>query len=261
MKIKVLGNNLIRDTKFSVFKIGKYAVKLPFSLAAWQEAKIEHINVEKAKKDLFFCSYIPCYKYFFAIKIIPYLKLFNSHANKEKLIKKYFAAAFKNFSDWEEKRLQDLIGHKYFFRFIDEYIPADHNFWVDYLNNSKIKKSSSHGDFYADNILLKGDKLFFIDWIRYRLISSRYFDLIDFYVFSKKDDDKSWMDVWQENFGLNNIFGIEVNNNYWAAYGIWKTAEELKTIYLRNGLYEHKRKKYIKFINNLAGIIRKLENK
>lgn len=250
MKIKILGNNFIRDTKFSILKIGKYVIKIPCSFAALREAKVETENTQKARKDLFFSLFLPRHKYFFGIKATPYLNLFIDAPNWRNLIEDYFSAAFKDSELWEKKELKKLIDLKYFFKFIKDYIPDSHDWWNDYLEKTNVVSSSSHGDFHADNILVKNNKLFFIDWIRYRKISSRYFDLIDFYIFYKKKEKESWMEIWQNKVDLRNIFGISIDKNNWKSYGIYKTAEELKTIYLRGDL-KYKRKKYINFINNL----------
>ncbi|OIO06496.1 hypothetical protein COX67_02200 [Candidatus Falkowbacteria bacterium CG_4_10_14_0_2_um_filter_36_22] len=255
MKIKVLGNKFIRDTKFSILKVGRYVIKIPFSFAALREAKTEAENVQEAEKDLFFSLFLPPYKYFSVIKVIPYLSLFTDNPSWQNLIENYFAAAFKDSKLWEKKRIKDLSDFRYFLRFIKEYDFESYNWWENYLDNLKISSSSAHGDFHIDNILTENNKLFFIDWARYRPLSSRYFDLMEFYIFSKKKEKESWMNAWQEEFGLSEIFKININRSHWNAYGIWKTAEELKTIYLRKGLYKYKCKKYIEFIEKFKEII------
>lgn len=254
MKIKILGGNFIRETKFSVLIIGKYVLKVPFSLFALRELRMEAKNIIKAKKDPFFSFFVPQSKYFFIVKVAPYLDLLINNLCRERLIGEYFKFAFKDSSGWEKKSLKETIDSEYFLKFIKDYLPESYNWWKNHLEYLKVASSSAHGDFHLDNIAVKDNKLFFIDWIRYRSLSSRYFDLLDFYIFSKKKEKESWMEVWRKEACSQEVFGVNIDRDNWMAYGIWKTAEELKTIYLRKDL-KYKRKKYINFINKLKEVV------
>lgn len=258
MNFKFPYNNFIRDTKFFILKAGKYVIKIPFSLWTIKEARIEANNILQIEKDSFFSSYLLRYKCFSVIKVTPCLEVIVNRLDSSDLMEKYFATAFEDCNKWKRNRLKDLLDYKYFLEFIKNYLVESYDWWFGYLNRALIESSSAHGDFHADNILVKGEKLFFIDWARYRFLSSRYFDLIDFYIFFNRKNNDSWMDVWQREYGLNRIFKVNINNNHWIAYAIWKTAEELKTIYSRGDL-EYKRKKYINFINKLKEIILQYE--
>lgn len=252
-----LKNKIIRDTKIFILKIGKRIIKFPLSIGAIKEIRRERLLLNQIKRDNHFSSYVLGYKYFLGLPIMRCLPVFEINKNK-KLIKKYFKKYFQGGDNCPLKELKSLINLDIFLNFIFENAHCDYEFWEIFLNKHKLPQSSAHGDFNQDNILVEGGKLYFIDWSRFNLFRSKYFDLIDFYIFSKKQDKESWMKTWERelNKGTKNIFGIEVEKIHFIAYAVWKVADELKILILRNSLNQLKNKKYIKFINNLAGIIR-----
>ncbi|MCD4705355.1 hypothetical protein K8R66_04755 [bacterium] len=247
--IKILGKIIIRPSGFSILKFTNYAIKMPWSISAIQEIKMEKKNLQIVQGDKHFSKYTIKYKIFFLVQIMPYL----NKASKDTKIELYFKQAFQDEQKWKLKILKNTINHIYFLNFIKKYFKNYLNFWKKYLNTQFIKSSSCHGDFHSENVLVKDKKLFFIDWTRYNSSASRYFDLIDYYIFLKKSTEESWMDFWIKLFlsKINSLFDIEINRKYLLAYAIWKTTEELKTLYLRKDLSKYKIKKYIKFIKIL----------
>jgi len=247
---------VIRDSQTAIIKIGERVWKLPLSFSACKEMLREKKKLPEVGRDEHFSKFLV--KGFFCGGVIlsnPYLK----PATKEDIgiIKKYFSDAFKFSLDWDREKLMHVIEDKFFLKFIFESIPNDTRYWLQYLDENSISKSSSHGDFHLNNILLEDNRLFFIDWIRYNNFSSRYFDLIDFYIFYNKNEVESWTDFWMDKFKKNRgeIFGIKIERKYFPAYAIWKVSVELKTLYLRGKLSEQKRNKYIIFLNKLRETI------
>lgn len=253
MFIQILGDKFIRDSKFFILKVGNYVFKVPVSFSALREMANEAKIIKEVKKDLFFSKYLPEYNFFFVVQIIPYMSRMLFSKDDQKLINTFFKTSFCDVDEWHQWELYSVVESDFFLKFIKEYVSDDYFFWFNYLKKVKIPKSSSHGDFHSENILTSGEKLFFIDWIRYEKFSSRFFDLFDYYIFSKRKDKESWVDVWLRSFnqGINEIFGVKIDNSYWFAYSLWKISVEIKTLYERKALNKYKCKKYILFLSKL----------
>ncbi|MFA4941247.1 MAG: hypothetical protein WC582_01440 [Patescibacteria group bacterium] len=244
----------MRDSQTAIIRLKRKVLKIPLSFSACKEIIREKKNFPEVLRDSHFSKFF--LKGCFLGGIIlcnPYLRPAKRESGDIDLIKKYFKMSFRDFRDWEIKKIKEIIEYKYFLDFVFENIAEDQSFWSDYLLRIGIPCSSSHGDFHLDNILLKDNNLFFIDWIRYRKFSSRLFDLIDFYIFYNKNSSQSWMDFWFEEFRLDReiIYDIEIEKNYFLAYAVWKVSEELKTLVLRGKLSKQKRKKYINFLKEI----------
>lgn len=246
-----------RNTKIFIFKIKYKIIKIPLSLGAWIEIQKEREAIKQAMADSHFSNYVLEYKYFFGLPVIQYLQAFNKKIHKE-LIKKYFKKSFTDFSGWEIKKLKYLIEADIFLNFVKDNIFENYHFWKTFLNNSKIPQSSAHGDFHQDNILIMEDKLYFIDWSRFSVSRSRLFDLIDYYIFSTKEETESWMDVWLKELNElpRNIFGMNIRELYWHSYAVWKISDEIKILKTRNSFNEYKRKKYIMFFTKFYKILK-----
>jgi len=247
MNIEILGEKVIRDNKIIILKIKNNVFKIPFSVSSAKEMMTEKERIKQAKNDSFFSQYLPVYKFFSIIQIIPYMD--SSHEDYNFYIKKYFEKSFSESLNWERVKLSGLIDN-YFLEFIEKYVLKEYSFFHDYLEKNSLPLSSSHGDFHEGNILFYGNKLYFIDWSRYNKHSSRYFDLYDYYIFSKKNKGTSWIKIWEEEFNLEKkkILGVSVNRNYLLTYGIWKVSEDLRVLKLGNKLNKFKIKKYLNFI-------------
>ena len=217
--IKVLGEKIIRDSNFSVIRLGDKVLKIPLSISASQELSEEKNNLQRVKKDPFFSLYLAKYHYILFFQLMPYLFSLSQNSNWPEIIVDYFTVAFKDWLNWPVERLASLIPLFYFSDFIENHLPSQRQQWDSYLNSVKIPLSSSHGDFCLENILEQDGNLFFIDWVRYNDHSSRFFDLIDFYLFSNKNNNESWMDFWQKEYGKSkkSIMGIEVEPKIFLA--------------------------------------------
>jgi len=248
----------MRDSQTAIIKLRKTVLKVPLSFSACKEILREKKNLPDVKKDSHFSNFL-IDGYFLGGIILcnPCLRPAGRDNEDMSLIKEYFKFSFRNSKDWKLESLEKVIEHKYFLDLVSESIPNDKIFWSQYLGEQRIPESSSHGDLHLDNILVKEEKLFFIDWIRYRKFSSRYFDLIDFFIFFNKKSFQSWMDFWLEEFVAvkREIFGVNIEKKYFSAYAIWKVSEELKILNLRGKLSKQKRKKYVSFLVKIRQMI------
>ena len=239
-----------RDTKTFVFKIKNKIIKAPISFGAYKEMQREKLVVKRAENDPHFFQYILKYKYFLGTSITPYSRPFNNKTDEE-LIEKYFKKLFADKKKWINKKLKYLLRAEVFLNFIKKNVSEDYDFWKKFLNYSQMPQSSIHGDFHQDNILVRDNQLYFIDWSRFKNKASRYFDLIDYCL---QSDSKSWMALWldQANRGFDKkIYGIEVSAKQWLAYAVWKTADEIFILKLRSKFSQHKKEKYLNFVKKL----------
>lgn len=251
-----------RNTKVFIIKTKNKVIKFFFSVKSWQEARAERLAIEKVKKDPHFSLYLLEYKYIFGCGITTRLLPLKEARESEELIKKYFQKAFRGSDSWQKTTLIYLTDNNFFSDFMEKYAAEAHGLIMDFMKSYKISISSAHSDFHEKNILADNKKLYFIDWSRYRLKSSRYFDLLDFYIYSRGKKYEPWMQVWarEYNQGKDAILGIKLPKECFLAYAIWRTVEELKKLAAENGLDKYKRKKYLKFINTLTEIINKKIN-
>lgn len=252
-----LGKKIIRDSKVIILKVKKKVFKIPLSVFACKEILREKNILSKVKDDEHFSVRLLKSDFLFGFILRnPYLRPAVKNSDDMELIRKYFKSSFANVYNWPPEALKKIVDYGYFLKLISENIPGDYNFWSQYLEKEKILQSSSHGDFHLDNILVEEEKIFFIDWIRYNRSSSRYFDLIDFYIFYNKKDYQPWMDFWLAEFNKDRkeLFGIKIKREYFLAYAIWKVSEELKTLNLRNDLNKQKCKKYVNFLTKIREI-------
>lgn len=247
--MKILGGKIKRGTGVCVLKIKDRVFKIPLSLGAIRELELEREKIIEVKKDKYLEKYLLDYKYYFFIQSMPYLELISENKNRNQVINDYFGDIFSRVSQCEKINLKNL-ANKCYLEFVSKHFSDDYRFWDQYLTGIMLPLSSSHGDFSLDNILVKGQKLYFIDWSRYNRHSSIYFDLLNYFIFSNKDKNISWIKVWQKemNADKKEILGITINKEHLMAYGIWKAAEELNILKLRNKLDQYKINKYINFI-------------
>jgi len=246
------------NTKTFILCFGKWVIKIPYTFGTWQELQREKLAIEKVKSDPYFSSFLLDYKYFFGYPITNRLPVFKNEGGNKLLIKKYFQSAFREADSWPVKSFKDLLDTEIFFDFISKNKPASYNFWQDFLKANLLPQSSSHGDFNENNILVDGGRLYFIDWSRYRHSSSRYFDLIDFYIYSQQGNGQSWIDAWKKeaNFSLKAIEGIEIKPELFMAYAVWKVSQEIRALSVMRAFNQHKRKKYFNFISYLEELLR-----
>ncbi len=246
-----------RDNKTCVLKLGNRIIKIPYSAGSRREVSAERKRLREAGADSHFSDYLLAYKYIFGC---PATSCLSPVIGDDHLIEEYFHRAFADSASWKPEKIKFLLPADVFLLFVLKYVPGKRRCLEEFLNAFKMPCSSAHGDFNRDNILSAGHKLYFIDWSRYSFRSSRYFDLIDFYIYDKKiDQGGSWIEVWRQECEKHNgeIFGIRFPREYFFGYGIWKAAQELKALAFLKLDNRYKQKKYINFINIIVGFIEK----
>jgi hypothetical protein len=241
-----------RNTKVFIVKTKSKVIKIPYAFNSWKEIQKERAVIGDVKKDSFFSSYLLEYKYIFGCPITARFSPIKEI--KSGLIEKYFQKAFADSEKWETKPLRCLLDSDFFLDFISKHIPNVHSRLAKFLNDVGMPQSSAHNDFHQKNILVKSGKLYFVDWSRYKQNSSRYFDLLDFYVYAKGEKYEPWIEAWSREYNQipDAIFGVKISKEYFLAYAVWRVSEELKKFALENALDKYKQKKYIRFINALA---------
>lgn len=246
--MEILGNKTIRNNGVAILRIKNSVFKMPFNFGSIKEMTREKKSIKQVKSDIFFSKYLPKYRFFLIIQILPYLSLFCSSENND-CIKEYFKKAFQDSLKWEKVKLEYVIKPS-FLEFVKKYAPNDFNFFCGFLNEKEILLSSAHGDFHKENILFIGDELRFIDWSRYSDRSSRYFDFCDYCIFSNKKAGASWIETWKEMLLSKKIemLEISISKEYLLYYGIWKASNDLEVLRLRNRFDNFKIKKYLNFI-------------
>jgi len=233
--------NIILSSKKQYFKI-------PWRLHSYQENLLEKKNILLAEKDPHFSKYLPVWKNFGPILKIERLYKIRKE-NLLSLVTSYFKESFKEKKDWQ---LKELISFKSLELFISDSQNQKSVKIVEICSKINLPTSSIHGDFHPENIMIdKEEKLKFIDWTRYNSSSSRFFDLIDYSVFSQKDSEEMWFDRWQKLYKIQpaKLFEIDIKKEYLTAYALWKISEELRTLYSRKMLNKYKVKKYQKFLD------------
>jgi len=262
MNLKRTKNKILRDSGALIFGLGGRMFKIPVIPSVFAEMKLEKKNFFLIKKDNFFCYYLIDAEFVGLIQIAPRLTELEHYNEAEGIIRKYFHLAFADKGAWHEESLLNLIPSDCLFRFLSEEKKAEElNYWKNFLGGIFLPKSSCHGDFHAENVLLKNGRLYFIDWTRYDAGSSRYFDLIDFLIFSQKERGEGWMSFWKKVLDSNprEVYEIEIKSNYLIAYAFWKISQELKTLYQRKKLSRQKGKKYLAFLDDFKGIIKNIK--
>ncbi len=238
---------MIRSSGVLMFQIGGTVWKIPITVSGYQEMRTEKKRWEQILNDTHFSKYLPRYRNFLGMQIAQRLDKVETPDNV--LIKDYFKQSFTEKDSWGPVTLDKVVAQEHLTRFMRDFMPEHERPITDMLKKILVPLSSAHGDFYLDNILTDGYRLFLIDWVRYNVNSSRYFDLIDFLIFSEKVGGQSWMSVWEKLYQSKPpaIFGIRVTPNIILAYAFWKMAEEIKTLYQRGKMGKEKSKKYENF--------------
>lgn len=225
---------------------------------AVRELKKERTQIEEVKKDSHFLQYLPDYSHFFYLRT-PLLTPINMRPDRHAIMEKYFDLAFSEMPVYQSKKIRKLINVEPYLNFVSQNIIHAYDFWNNFFDIVELPMSSIHGDFHADNIFIKDDRLFFIDWIRYRKESSRFFDLFDYYIFFGKDAHIPWFEFWKKCISSDSrkIFNIIFTEMHLIAYALWKISEEQKTLYERNNMNKYKIKKYITVIEELTDYAKK----
>ncbi len=241
-----------RNTKVFIIKTKNKVIKIPYTFNSWEEIQKERAVIGEIREDISFSPHLLKYKYIFGCPITARLSPIKESDNG--LVEKYFQKVFTDSEKWEKKPLRYLLDSDFFLDFILKYIPGSYNCLVKFLDATQIPQSSTHSDFHQKNILKKGNRLYFIDWMRYKSNSSKYFDLLDFYIYQKGKKYEPWIEAWSREYNQipGAVFGVKISKEYFLAYAVWRVSEELKKFALENALDKYKHKKYIRFINILA---------
>jgi len=240
-----------------VLRIRKNVLKIPYNWGGWKESVREKKRLREALTDPFFKEFIPPYTFFGPVKRTIYLECLNQ--NQDILIESYFKRAFADRGKWRMEKINELIEFTSLAKFVNLYFKSN---FLNLMNSLSMPLSSTHGDFYKENIMNDGEKLFFIDWSNFSSKASRYFDLIDYYLFSK---NSSWLSEFKNslrssilNNKLKEILGEELPGDYFLSFAIWKSAKEIREMYDFKKLNREKIKKYVTFFEFLLNYYDKL---
>ncbi len=257
-KTEYSNRGIIRDNHCALLGIGGTVWKIPLSPAARRETDLEKKMILLVAEDFHFAAYLPAYKFFLYTIRTPKLESLASFPEKEEFIKKYFSAAFRGFESWPQVSLARLGEFSHFENFLKKFTRENPMLWKEALNKITVRKSSAHGDLHIDHMLRFGERPYFIDWALYNPNSSRYFDLINFWIFSEKLAGESWTEVWKKNLTQQPevLYGVRISSTEYLAYAIWKIAADLKLLSIRNRLDARKQKKYESFINYLEKFLK-----
>lgn len=245
LKIKYRpSGNIIIETR-------NFFIKFPLRYWALKENLKEISNTREVNTDEHFSNYLPIYKSIWFVVITPKL----IPISDIKIIEKYFKESFTEASIWIKKPFSEIIKTDNLYLFSQEI--GIESWLKTIIKNLTIPVSSIHGDTHIENILLDNNRLIkLIDWTRYNKYASRYFDLIDFEVFYKKNEKEMWFLSWSNLYkNCNSIFSIPVSSEYFISYVLWKINEELTTLVLRKKLGQEKKLKYKKLLFTLKDLI------
>lgn len=253
--IKFKNSVYLSDTGVGLIHLSRWVIKFPVSFAGFREMKLEKEKIKMAMRDRHFSRYLPVYHYFFGLQIVPWMSPFSSNPDHKKIIRTYFNRAFHGEQKEQKAGLQELLD-RFLPVFICNKLPEDFFFWKK-IFNMRIPCRSAHGDFYSHNILFQDNSLRFIDWSRYSALSSRYFDLIDFYLVPEKSERISWMEKWGDLYRkrTKNILGYPVKKQYLIAYALWKVSHEIDILILRKKFNHQKQEKYIRFLKKMKNLL------
>ncbi|MCD4664169.1 MAG: hypothetical protein K8R68_02790 [Bacteroidales bacterium] len=222
----------IRNTGSIVVILKNRVIKIPFNKSAINEHKRECIARLKAEDDTFFKKFLPKWHtisdVIFTQRLCPVTDL--------SMITAYFKQAFKDRAKWAEEKLVKLITVDDIQFFLKKYSSNDVDFFLNIINRMKINVSSSHGDFQQENILSLNDRLYFIDWNEYSILSSRYFDLINYHVVGNKLE--SWVHNFVNQYNDGKLEKLlqyfDGHNDYAISYAFWRMARELRFFFYKS---------------------------
>jgi thiamine kinase-like enzyme len=254
MVIKIIGK-ITRRIESLIIRVNNIVIKIPLVIGSIREIQREKKQINLACNDDHFSKYLPKYKFLYCLSISSYYSPLKSQ-EVDSLIKNYFKIAFQENEKWIKKELSRLIEYELFLSFIKKHI-GNYNYFVDLIKGLMVPSSSSHGDFHKENILFDGKKLVFIDWSNYSQNSSRFFDLMDYYIVA--NSRQRWFEgyktfITRKNF---NIFGIIITKDISVSYCIWKISKELRELKTYNKINEEQViRKYANILSFLEKIIK-----
>lgn len=237
--------------------VGNWYVKIPRRIRALGENRTEIKNLRLALKDFHFSSHVPRHKAFGPMIAIERLSSF-SIKDQSSIMDIYWKKSFRDIGTWPPCFLENIIESRTLKQFTNSLDDINLQDWIHLKCKTVIMpKSSSHGDFHPENILVDIDKrLKFIDWTRYSIESSRYFDVVNYLIFSQKRGETLWFDYWNELYARypGKFYNLEIAKAYFLGYALWKISKELQTLYERRTLDKYKIKKYRVMLKKLSSL-------
>lgn len=239
-----------------IFIFGGRVLKLPLTFGALRELRLGEAGRIAAKNDPFFSRFVLPERLAGFVRFSHFASPLKKNPQHESLVASYFQDAFSQAGAWPRVPLAKSFGSQCFLNFIAGRFLSSAKFWHDYLAEGTIAESSCHGDFHQENILILKGQLKFTDWPLYDAHGSRYFDLINYYIFSAKGAD-SWIKYWQKIISdpPKKIIEVSIPNEYWFFYAIWKIGAEAAILKIRGKFSAEKIDKYASFVPKLTAIL------
>jgi hypothetical protein len=228
---------------YLVSRVFNWVYKIPFSLGAFHELGREKQNLGLAQKDEFFSQHVPVYKVVGGVLKVKYMDHINTSPRHLALINKYFSQAFKDYHLWQNIPIEELIDSELLSRTLDAEVFST---FASILTLISVPLSSAHGDFHSGNIFVNDGSIYIIDWPNYNKKSSRYFDLIQYYIMVNGyltwfEGIKALLNDKDQVLELN---GVKVSKQIIFAYGVWQLASDIELIISYGWVTEKKRMKY-----------------
>jgi len=224
----------IRNNGSIVVLLNNRVIKIPSNKSSINENKRECAARLKAENDTFFANYLP--KWHVAHNMIITQRLFP--VADTSMISVYFKKAFMDSTKWKEEKLIKLINIDDLQFFLKKYLSNEVDFFLNIIHKMKIQVSSCHGDFQQENVLSLNDGLYFIDWNEYTILSSRYFDLMNYHIVG--DRFKSWIYGFIDQYSDGKLEKLlqhfDGHNDYAISYVFWRMARELHFFFYRNNV-------------------------
>tara|TARA_B110000977_G_scaffold682_1_gene979 strand:- start:30323 stop:31057 length:735 start_codon:yes stop_codon:yes gene_type:complete len=214
-------SNLFIFTKNKFFKV-------PLSLPALKSIINEINNYKIVGKDQFFNKFLPeikSFKYFFSLK-----KKSNISYNDERIFFRKFINSI-SYKNEKKKKLIDIDHYESIIQFVKKHNNRNISQLNLFLEINKIYISSSHGDFYKNNIVKEKKNYFLIDWPLYSKESNIIFDLINFKIFSSKYYKNNWYEFIKKN---KKHFLKFLEIKYLKIFVLWKISNEIKSMNMNN---------------------------
>ena len=224
-------------------------IKIPYTPGAFREALRERRKIKEVKNDPFFRHFLPHYIFVGPISSTISLPLFSASTDTL-LIDAFFNNAFYDCTSWKLTPLDRLVD-PIFFEFMRKNNIND-TMWLKFTSTNFIPESSAHGDLHAKNILIEDGQVRLIDWSNYSVRSSRYFDLINFYV---TQPERSWIHLLERLYNTPTMipsfgqFGVTLS--LLTAFAIWRTGKELRELIAFHNMDSRAIYKYTVFLRSL----------